>query len=261
MPIDLEAAARIFASMSPEGRAAVYADLKAKVEYEKARNSILQYYPETGLLRRELYAKHMEFFAAGVFHQERAFIGGNRTGKTHCVCYEATLHMLGKYPKWWIGRRFDRPVTAWLAGEDAKAVRESLQEKMLGRPGSYGSGMVPGDQLKEVRPRAGVADTIDFFNVQHASGKKSRAVFKAYEQGRESFQSSQVDIIVLDEEPGQDIYTEALTRTLSTKPGQPSGMIMASFTPLRGLSGLVLQFLPGGRLPTTPEERKAAWGW
>ena len=193
------------------------------------------------------------YYAQGIYH--------HNSGKTHAVCYEATLHLLGRYPKWWIGRRFDRPVTVWFAGEDAKAVRESMQEKLLGRPGNYGTGMVPGDLLSDVRPRAGVADTIDLFNVLHATGKKSRAVFKAYEQGRESFQSSAVDIIVLDEEPPADVYTESLTRTLSTKPGQPSGMILASFTPLKGLSGLVLQFLPGGRLPATPEERKSAWGW
>ena len=197
--------------------------------------------------------KGNNYFAHGAYH--------HNSGKTHAVCYAAAVFMTGRYPKWWVGRRFDRPVTVWFAGEDAKAVRESLQEKLLGRPGQYGTGLIPGKELTDVKPRAGVADTIDFFNVMHVSGKKSRGVFKAYEQGRESFQSAAVDVIILDEEPDMAIYTESLTRTLSTKPGQPNGLILASFTPLKGLSEVVLQFLPGGKMPQTLEERKKAWGF
>lgn len=260
MALDLEAARKIFLAMTPEGRKAVYENMKASLDLEKAQNAIRAYYPESGPLRRELYVKHMEFFNASLFHNEVIFLAANRSGKTHAVCYAATLHMTGRYPKWWTGRRFDRPVTVWFAGEDAKAVRESLQEKLLGRPGSYGTGLIPADLLKDVRARAGVADTVDVFSVVHTSGKKSRGVFKAYEQGRESFQSAAVDIIILDEEPPADIFSESLTRTLSTKPGQPSGLILGSFTPLRGLSDVVLQFMPGGKMPQTKEERDAAWG-
>ena len=251
---------RIFETMSPAARLAVYKDLKEKVVAERARNQIGIYYPDEGPLRRGLYTKHLEFFSATLFYNEVLFIAANRSGKTHAVCYAAALHMTGKYPKWWVGRRFDRPVTIWFAGEDAKAVRESLQEKLLGRSGNYGTGLIPGDSLVDVRTRAGVADTIDVFSVKHVSGGKSRGVFKAYEQGRESFQSAAVDIIILDEEPPQPIYSEALTRTLSTKPGQPNGLIMASFTPLKGLSEVVLNFLPGGKMPQSKEERVAAWG-
>jgi phage terminase large subunit-like protein len=252
---------RYLQSMSDDGKLRLYRQLQREVSEYRAKTQIWSYYPDDGPLRRELYVKHMEFFEASLVHNEVAFIGGNRTGKTHCVSYAATLHMLGRYPAWWTGRRFARPVTVWFAGEDAKAVRESLQEKLLGRPGSYGTGLVPGDSLVDVRPRAGVADTVDLFNVKHALGGKSRAVFKAYEQGRESFQSAAVDVVVLDEEPPLEIYTEALTRTLSTKPGQPNGLVMSSFTPLLGLSEVVLQFLPGGKIPETRELRMKAWSW
>jgi len=112
-----------------------------------------------------------------------------------------------------------------------------------------------------VRARAGIPDAVDLFNVKHVRGGKSRAVFKAYEQGRESFQSAGVDVIVLDEEPDMGIYTESLTRTLSTTPGRPSGLVMCSFTPVKGISKVVLQFLPGGALPSTEDLRKQAWGW
>lgn len=51
---------------------------------------------------------------------------------------------------------------------------------------------------------------------------------------------------MFDEEPPIAIYTEGLTRTMSTVPGEESGLVMCTFTPLKGLSGVVLSYMPGG---------------
>jgi phage terminase large subunit-like protein len=177
------------------------------------------------------------------------------------VAYEDALHLTGAYPGWWEGRRFDRPIVCWACGTDAKAVREKLQPVLVGPTGAQGTGMIPRANLLRAVLRSGTPDAIDFALVQHASGGISRLVFKAFEQGRESFQSAEVDVIQLDEEPPMDIYTEALTRTISTVPGRRNGCVLFSFTPLRGLSDVVLQFLPGGAYPSTLELRKQAWGW
>src|SRR5580692_6326716 len=84
----------------------------------KLYNRLETFYPETGPLRRELYAKHCEFFAAGATHNERLAIAGNRTGKSEGIgAYETTLHLTGQYPAWWKGRRFNRPIEAWVAGK------------------------------------------------------------------------------------------------------------------------------------------------
>lgn len=222
---------------------------------------LFELYPDDGPLRRELYPKHLEFFWAGAKHNERAFVAGNRTGKSFCVCYEATCHMIGWYPDWWEGRRFTRPVTVWAAGEDVKAVRESLQPILMGTPDALGTGLIPAATIARSPQRGGVPDALDFAEVKHSSGGTSRLLFKAYEQGRESFQASTVDIGLLDEEPPLPIYTEMLTRTMSTTPGEPNGTVMCAFTPLKGVSATVLQFLPGGAYPATEELRKAAWGW
>jgi phage terminase large subunit-like protein len=203
----------------------------------------------------------MEFFAAGALHDERAFIAGNRTGKSFSIGYEGTCHLIGWYPHWWTGRRFDRPVVAWVAGEDTKAVRESLQPTMLGPDTERGTGLVPAVNIIRTTPRGGVAGAVDFAEIAHSSGKSSRLVFKSYDQGRESFQASAVDVILLDEEPPIEIYTEALTRTMSTTPGMRNGTVLCAFTPLRGISQTILQFLPGGAYPATEELRKQAWGW
>ena len=79
--------------------------------------------------------------------------------------------------------------------------------------------------------------------MRHSSGKNSLLVFKSYDQRRESFQGTEQDVIWLDEEPPLDIYTECLMRTMTTE-----GLVMLTFTPLSGLSEVVLSFLPEGDL-------------
>jgi phage terminase large subunit-like protein len=54
-----------------------------------------------------------------------------------------------------------------------------------------------------------------------------------------------MDVIHLDEEPSDPkIYSECLLRTMTT-----DGIIICTFTPLLGLSEVVLSFLPGGKFP------------
>jgi phage terminase large subunit-like protein len=224
------------------------------------RSRLFRFFPSTGPLRRELYPRHMEFFARGATRAERAIIAANRVGKSLCVCFEATCHMTGWYPQWWAGRRFDRPVVCWAAGEDSKAVRESLQRHFMGPSDAIGTGLIPGDKIIRSPARGGIPDAIDFVQVRHSSGGVSRLVLKAYEQGRESFQGAHVDVLILDEEPSAAIYGEALTRTVSTTPGEEGGVVMCAFTPLKGVSDVVLSFLPGGKMPESEVIRDAAWG-
>jgi phage terminase large subunit-like protein len=209
-------------------------------------NKLYGLYPDEGPLRRELYGKHLKHFAAGLRHNERALVGGNRSGKTLACSYEHTLHLIGWYPAWWDGFRFSRPIVGWAAGEDTKAVRESLQTTFLGPPGALGSGLIPRDRIERVVARGGVPDAVDAVQVRHSSGATSRLVFKSYEMGRENFQAAKVDVMQFDEEPPQAIYTEGMTRTMSTVPDEPNGLVICGFTPLRGLSGVVLSFMPGG---------------
>ena len=58
-----------------------------------------------------------------------------------------------------------------------------------------------------------------------------------------------MDIIWLDEEPPMSIYAECLLRTMVS-----NGLILLTFTPLLGLTELVLLFLPGGKLSKEGEE-------
>lgn len=213
-------------------------------ERRASTRKVLSYYPDEGPLRRELYPKHQSFFAAGLSHRQRLMLAANRVGKTESVgLYELTLHLTGQYPAWWTGRRFTRPIKAWAAGDTHKTVREILQAKLLGPVGAWGTGVLPGDSIERMSRGAGVADSIDSVYVKHAAGGTSVVTFKSYDQRRESFQGTEQDVILLDEEPPMDIYTECLLRTMTN-----DGMLMLTFTPLMGMSEVVLAFLPGGKL-------------
>lgn len=214
-----------------------------------SRNKLESYYPEDGPLRRELYPKHAQFFAAGSEFRERCMLAGNRVGKTEGVGgYEMALHLTGRYPSWWIGRKFERPVRAWAAGDTAKTVRDIIQRKLLGAHGQHGTGLIPGDDLISTAPWAGVPDAVEMIYVRHLSGGESLLQLKSYDQKREAFQGTEQDIIWLDEECPEDIYTECLLRTMTT-----SGLLMLTFTPLCGLTPLVQQFMPGYKQPGQSE--------
>ena len=122
-----------------------------RVERWRARNRIHRFYPDQGPLRRELYPKHLAFFAAGAEHRERLMMAANRVGKTEGVgAYEVTCHLTGIYPAWWTGKRFRKPVKIWAAGDTSKTVREIVQAKLLGEPGQLGTGMIPGDLISKI---------------------------------------------------------------------------------------------------------------
>lgn len=216
----------------------------------------LTYFPPKGPLRRELYAKHMEFFGAGGTHRERVFAAGNRVGKTESAgLYELMLHLTGLYPEWWGkigGREFHHPIRAWAAGDTNQTVRDIIQQKLLGPKGEFGTGILPENSIISTSPKSGVPDAIETIRVRNRWGGISTLVLKTYEQGRKSFQGTEQHVILLDEEPPLDVYSECLLRTMETA-GFAGGIIMLTFTPLLGLSDVVLQFMPDGQLPEGPQ--------
>jgi phage terminase large subunit-like protein len=217
------------------------------------REKLYSYYPDTGPLRRELYPKHLEYFRLGALYKQRLALCANRIGKTEGMGgYEAACHLTGLYPSWWEGHRFTKPIIAWVAGETAKDVRDSIQLKLCGPVDNLGTGLIPGDAIGRHTAKGGVPDAFDTIYVKHVSGKLSSLAFKSYDQGRESFQAADVDLLWLDEEPPLNIYTEAVTRTMTTL-----GLVMLTFTPLLGLSETVLQFLPGGQIEERHDETRA----
>lgn len=224
----------------------------AEAARRKARRKLFTYYPSTGPLRRELYPRHLDFFRAGRVHRERLMLAANRVGKTEGIGgYETALHVTGRYPPWWEGYRFTGPVRWWVAGKTNETTRDIVQSKLLGpvafegnRKGFAGTGLVPGEDLGDTSWKAGVPDLADRVMVRHQSGGWSQLGLKSYQQGRGAFEGTEQDGIWLDEEPPMDVYVECLVRTMTT-----DGMMLLTFTPLEGMSDVVMAFLDNGKLP------------
>lgn len=202
---------------------------------------------------RQKYPKHLEFFSVGKDYPERCFMAANRVSKTlGGGGYEATCHLTGEYPDWWDGYRFDHPTHGWAVGDTSKTVREILQATMLGdvvdsrpRKTVSGTGLLPGHLIGVPSWNShGVPDSVDVVPVKHTSGGWSTIGFKSYEQGRKAFQGTAKHWIWMDEEPPSDIYDECLMRTATT-----NGRLILTFTPLEGLSEVVLSFLPAEQRP------------
>jgi len=223
----------------------LYIRLKERVRrYEHKK--IESFYPETGPLSRHNYPKHMEFFRAGKKFRERGAMAANRIGKTEGMGgYELTCHLTGIYPDWWEGYRFTGPIKAWASGTTNQTTRDILQHKLLGPISDIGTGLIPHDCILDYKRKAGgIPDAIETVFIQHVTGGVSVLGFKSYEQGRKAFEGVEQDVILLDEEPPDDVYNECLIRIMTT-----GGMIMLTFTPLQGVSEVVKKFMPDGKLP------------
>jgi phage terminase large subunit-like protein len=231
----------------------------ALIQEKKRRDKFNKFalmFPETGPYSRDKYPKQMDFFASGSKYKERSFQAANRVGKTESGAYEVTCHLTGLYPSWWTGKKFSQPIDAWVAGKTAQTTQEIVQVKLLGKPGEIGSGMIPADMIEGKPPsKPGVPDGINSIRVKHYTNGvydgDSTLLFKSYDQGRKAFEGTERHVVWFDEEPPHSIYTEALTRTATTK-----GIILLTFTPLEGLSKTVLDYMPGGKIPDVWEGSK-----
>ena len=194
----------------------------------------------TKLYRYRPYAKQREFHAAGAIHRERLLMAANQVGKTLAGAAEAAFHLTGRYPDWWQGKRWERPVKGWAGSESSELTRDGVQRMLVGPPkieAEWGTGLIPGSDLVEWARRQGVPDSLDGVVVKHVSGGVSTLGFKSYDQGRTRWQAETLDFVWFDEEPPMDLYTEGLTRTNATQ-----GIVWLTFTPLLGMSEVVHSF-------------------
>lgn len=209
-------------------------------------------FPDEGPFRRELYARHLEFFAAQKTHREVCFMAANRVGKTIAGGYSCTAHLTGRYEDWWPGYVFKHPIRCWAAGDTNETTRDIIQFELLGnviggpdgRKTVDGSGLIPLECIGQPKWKQGVQDFIDTVPILHRTGGWSMLGFKSFDQGRRSFQGTAKELIWLDEECPLEVYNECLMRVATTR-----GRLLSTYTPLLGLSPQVLQFLPKDMRP------------
>jgi phage terminase large subunit-like protein len=191
----------------------------------------------------EFYEPQLRFFTAGTKHHQRLIRGGNQVGKSFACAFEASLHMTGAYPKWWTGRRFDKPTRGWIVGPERTLVRDGPQRQLTARQGEFGTGTIPLAAFagKPIMVPGGTQMIDTMATAHETEGTRdgiSTATFKSFEQGSEKMQSESVDWIWVDERCSEEIYSELIARTTAT-----DGIVFLSYTPLKGGGELTYRFL------------------
>lgn len=168
--------------------------------------------------------------------KKKGLVAANRTGKSLTLMVEVTYHLTGRYPAWWTGVRFNRPIKMWLVGMSMPMVRDTLQRELFGPVAAIGTGLIPkyciGDD--SLVKKAGVPNAIDIAYINHISGGKSEIKFFSGDQDRKDFQGAAIDLVAFDEEPKKDIHDECMIRLATT-----DGYALYSFTPLSGQTDVV----------------------
>lgn len=231
------------------------AALLGELERRRKTRMLSTLFPDSGPLRRELYPQHMRLFKLGKTYSERVFLAGNRVGKTVAAGAEWSYHLTGKYPDWWDGRTFDGPIRVLASGDTHMTTRDIIQAKVLGtddrdRAELIGTGLLPGDSIKSWTPRVHVKGAIEKVIVKRVSGGgdvsnagESEFWLRSYEQGREIFQGFELHGFWPDEECPEDVYQEGQVRLMTLR-----GMSTLTFTPINGMTPLVLSLLEGSDL-------------
>lgn len=186
------------------------------------------------------FEHQQRFFRTGS-SARRGILAANRIGKTVSTCYETAMHLTGLYPDWWQGHRFDSAITAMVAGEGWSQVAMVLQQELLGTQDvklvdNIGTGAIPRDAIRLDTMRNDGANCLGV-EIRHTSGQNSYLLFANYTQEVRQMQGFKLNLAVFDEQPPDDFFSEIVTRTATTQ-----GQVLCSFTPLKGLNGLVSKF-------------------
>ena len=214
-------------------RLAMLQDLAIDVAKDMEYNAIKYFRP---------FDHQIEFFKTGEYPR-RGILAANRIGKTVSTCMETAYHLTGQYPAWWPqeAKRFAKPVTAFVAGEGWEQVARVLQDELIGTKDikirdQIGTGAIPKSCIIQDTMRCDGANVIGV-EIAHVSGANSYLLFGNYTQEVRNLQGFKLDFVVFDEQPPDDVFSELVTRTATTQ-----GQVLCSFTPLKGLNGLVSKF-------------------
>lgn len=220
-------------ALTEEDLAQMLTDLTVSVQKQLWES----YFPDEGPFSRHCFPKHIEYMDQTLDKKVLTIFGANRSSKTVTMCYIASCWLMGKYPPWWKGRKFEKPVKGWVAGQTTELVRDSSMLYLFGSDGV--SGMVDANHIEHIYWSQQAPGVINRVLVRTDAGGLSEVTFKTYDQGWQRFQSGTIDFALLDEEMHPKVYSETVTRTATTK-----GVVLVGFTGLQGVTPLVAHLWP-----------------
>ncbi len=221
--------------MSTEKLRKIY-DLKQRIIKYDAENQMDTYAP---------YPWQKKSHESGRDNGQVLDMCANQVGKTYGLKFELAYHATGRYPLWWNGRVFKKPVLIWACGTTNELTRDVLQSELFGDPATYpfsfGTGAIAKKYLdaEKVVKKPQVPNAFAQVPVKHISGGWSTIIMKSYDAKKRAFMSKAVDIIALDEEPPVDIMSSCLVRQVN----KPNSLLKMTFTPENGMTEVVSQFM------------------
>lgn len=219
-----------------------FLELAAQVEHNRKINRLKYYKP---------YAKQMEFHNAqgkGTDSPaaQRLFLAGNQVGKSFSGAMESAIHLTGRYPDWWKGVTYNRPVEMMIGSNTNETCRDIIQKELFGNPlddREVGTGTIPKDCIGKATRKAGIINAIDSCLVKHHTDGVfdgySKVYLRAYEQGFKKFMGIRFQVGWLDEEPPQEIWSQFLRAQLAQK----FAILYITMTPEEGMTKVVTQFV------------------
>jgi len=164
----------------------------------------------------------------------------NQVGKTFVGAKAVAYHATGLYPDDWDGKVINYAPIIWVGGNTIPNTRDLCQSELIGEAGdkdAFGTGAIPKHLIGRQTKYHGIPDALQSVLVKHTSGKWSKIVFKAYEQGKDAWMGKGVDYVWGDEEMPYDIYSQCLRATLRKR-----GIIAMTATPENGLTQIMRMF-------------------
>lgn len=219
-----------------EEKAIALAEALAVVREYKKRNKLEFFTP---------YSWQTQFYEAGKVSKQRALMAANRVGKSYSAAFEMACHLTGRYPDWWPGIKFYRPINAWAMGVTGEQMRDVIQRELFGTltGRNFDGGFILPNEIRSVVPAAGTPRLAKDIYVYHQAGGYSVLSHKSYSQGQAPLMGSSIDIAWIDEEPTDpEIYPQVLTRTATGNDGK-GGYVLLTFTPENGMTELVSQYM------------------
>lgn len=196
------------------------------------------------------YDFQKRFYAASADKRFRFLCAANRVGKSYSEAYEVACHLTGRYPEWWTGHKFKKPILCWAVGITGDSTRKVLQKELFGTAvgkdaDALGTGAIPRDCI-DFNTLEKDGNKILICQVKHHNARGefdglSTLEFRSTQQGEHALMGATVDYIWLDEEDpyrSMEIFAQCVTRTLTTK-----GLVTLTATPENGKTKLVKRFM------------------
>lgn len=207
----------------------LYEALKKKEEWLKY-NKLYTYSP---------YPFQLEFHNDKSKH--KGLTAGNRPGKTECGAANMAYHLTGKYPDWWEGTKYSKPILGLAGGKSNEKVRDLAQAMLLGDPANdrlLGTGYIPKSDIGNSVRKPGVPNAKLHQFVKHYTDGvydgDSKITFLAYDAEDQAWMGFPADEDWLDEEPPELIMGQATRAAIDL-----GGSINMTFTPESGRTTVV----------------------